>query len=74
MTRGDSKDKRQEPHRASRGSVPAEAQERLEMMVMARVEQTVKGFEREREDKESRGHEHGKNDRREDRGEDKGDE
>ena len=41
---------------------------------MARVEHVVKGFEREREDKESRGHEHGKNDHREDRGEDKGDE
>ena len=74
MTCGDSKDKRQEPHRASRGRVPVEAQERLEMTVMARVEHVSKGFEREPEDKESRGHEHGKNDRREDRGEDKGDE
>jgi hypothetical protein len=54
--------------------VPVEAQERLEMTVMARVEHVGKGFEREREDKESRGHEHGKNDRREDRGEAKGDE
>ena len=41
---------------------------------MARVEHLGKGFEREREDEESRRHEHGKNDRREDRGEDKGDE
>ena len=41
---------------------------------MARVEHVGKGFEREREDGESRGHEHGKKDLREDRGEDKGDE
>ena len=44
------------------------------MTVMARVEHVGKGFEREREDKEPRGHEHSKKDRREDRGEDKGDE
>ncbi len=41
---------------------------------MARVEHSSKGFEREREDKESSRHEHGKQDHREDRPEDGGDE
>jgi hypothetical protein len=36
------------------------------MTVMARVEHVSKGFERE--DKESKGHEHSTKDRREDRG------
>ena len=40
---------------------------------MARVETVHKGFEREREDRESKKHEHSSRDRREDRGEDKGD-
>jgi hypothetical protein len=40
---------------------------------MARVETVHKGFEREREDHESKNHEHSTRDKREDRGEDKGD-
>ncbi len=41
---------------------------------MARVEHVSRGFEREREDKESSRHEHSSKDVREDRGEDGRDE